>query len=183
MTSFTRLHKETTGLILVDVQGKLAEQMPEFDGLIQALTQLIKGAQLMGLPIIAMEQLPDKLGPTRHELRPLLTDAPLSKSTFSGMATPTIEQAIEAAQRNQWLVAGIEAHVCVYQTVMDLLEERYQVHLVTDAIRSRHPDNRRLAVDKMLTMGADVTSVEMALFELQQQAGGDVFKQLIQLIK
>lgn len=183
MSSFTRLHPETTGLLIIDVQGKLAEQMHDYDGMLQSLARLISGAKLMGLPIITMEQLPDKLGPTREEIRPLLPNAPLSKSSFSGLGERTILETIDASHCHQWLVAGIEAHVCVYQTVMDLLEQRHQVHLVTDAIRSRSDANRRLAIDKMQAMGADITSVEMALFELQKQAQGDVFKQLIQIIK
>lgn len=177
------LNKETTGLMIVDVQGKLSEQMHESSALFVQLRLLIQGANLLELPIIWMEQLPDKLGTTRPELREVLPGEALVKSTFSGMQEPTIAKAVKEQKISQWLVAGLEAHVCVYQTVGDLLAQKYGVHLVTDGVSSRTQANKELAIRKMHSMGAQLTSVEMALFELQKQAEGPVFKQLIQLIK
>lgn len=177
------LNKNNCGLIVVDVQGKLAQIMPGSEALIHQLKILIQGVKILGLPIVWMEQLPNKLGATHPELAALLPDTPLSKDTFSGWQTAAIRQKIELSDCDHWLVAGIEAHVCVYQTVADLLLEGLQTHLVVDAIASRVEPNKTLAINKMQQLGSQLTSVEMALFELQQVAAGDEFKQLIQLIK
>jgi len=177
------LDKQSTGLIIIDVQGKLAEQMHEADELFQQLRTLISGVKLMELPIVWMEQIPEKLGGTREEIRTLLPGAPYRKHTFSGMKNPNITAAIEQYGCQQWLVAGIEAHICVYQTVADLLAQSSGVQLVTDAVSSRSAANKTLALQKMAQLGAQLTSVEMALFELQQVAEGDVFRQLIKLVK
>ena len=177
------LDTSTTGLLIIDVQGKLAELMHESEALFNRLKVLIQGAKILDLPIVWIEQIPEKLGATRPEIAELLPGQALAKSTFSGFGTPEIEQTIRGAGRQQWLVAGIETHVCVYQTVCDLLVRSYDVHLVTDALSSRTLDNKVLALEKMSRLGAQLTSVEMALFELQKNAEGPVFKQLIQIIK
>jgi len=177
------LDKQSTGLIIIDVQGKLAEQMHEADELFQQLRTLITGVKLMELPIVWMEQIPQKLGGTREDIRTLLPGTPYHKHTFSGMKNPEITAAIEHYGCQQWLVAGIEAHICVYQTVADLLAQGGRVQLVTDAVSSRTAANKALALQKMAQLGAQLTSVEMALFELQQVAEGDVFRQLIKLVK
>ncbi|UTW47365.1 isochorismatase family protein [Bacterioplanoides sp. SCSIO 12839] len=177
------MNKHNTGLILVDVQGKLAEQMVDYQGLFERLRVLIAGAQLMDIPIVWMEQLPAKLGATRDEIIDLLPGQALEKNTFSGLKNEKIVQTIQSHKRSSWLVAGIEAHICVYQTVSDLLSQKYDVQLVTDAVSSRSEENRALAIAKMQSLGASLTSVEMALFELQEIAEGDVFPELIRLVK
>lgn len=177
------LLKQNTGLLLVDIQGKLAEQMVDYPGLFSRLRTLIAGADLLGLPVVWIEQLPDKLGSTRDEIKDLIPGTALSKNTFSGMKNDAIAAAVKESGCHQWLVAGIEAHICVYQTAADLLAADYQVQLVTDAVSSRTAENKQLAVEKLSTMGAQLTSVEMALFELQQVAEGDEFRQLIKLVK
>ena len=174
---------DNTGLILVDIQGRLAEQMVDYPDLFQQLRTLISGANLLQLPIVWLEQLPDKLGATREEISDLIPGEPLIKQTFSGLQNDEVNAAILAHKRSDWLVAGIETHICVYQTVADLLQQNYGVHLVTDAVSSRTAANKQLALDKMQSLGAQLTSIEMALFELQQVATGDTFKQLIKLIK
>lgn len=177
------LNKTNTGLIIVDVQGKLAEIMHESDALLQQLSVLIRGVKSMGLPVIWMEQIPEKLGPTKAQIAELLDGEPLSKNTFSGWQTEAIAAAIRTAGCENWLVAGIETHVCVYQTVADMLAEGFKLHLVTDAVSSRVLANKQLAIDKMAAMGASLTSVEMALFELQKIAEGDEFRALIKIVK
>lgn len=177
------LEIDNTGLILVDVQGKLADQMVDAPQLFQRLRTLISGADLLQIPIVWLEQLPEKLGETREEIRDLLTGKPLIKKTFSGLEDCDIVARIQQYERSHWLVAGIEAHICVYQTAAQLLEQNYQVQLVTDAVSSRTEANRNLAIGTLETLGAQLTSVEMALFELQRIAEGERFKQLIKLIK
>ena len=90
---------------------------------------------------------------------------------------------VEKLNRRNWLVAGIECHVCVYQTVRDLLKMHYDVHVVSDAVSSRTQDNKKIGLQAMQAAGAKMTSTEMVLFELQQKAEGEVFKQLIKLVK
>lgn len=177
------LTKDDTGLIIIDVQGKLSELMHESSALFEQVKRLIKGATAMNLPIVWMEQIPEKLGTTRPEIAELLSGEALAKTTFSGWRNEKIAESIKSAQRKHWLVAGLEAHVCVYQTVADLLANDYSVELVTDAVSSRVESNKKLAIDKMASLGARLTSVEMALFELQEIAEGLEFKQLIQIVK
>ena len=177
------LNKDSTGLLIVDIQGKLSDLVHDSAAICTQVQTLIKGLQLLGIPVICLEQVPEKLGNTRPDILGLLTAEPLIKKTFSGMQTTKIKQAIQHSKRNQWLVVGLEAHVCVYQTVCDLLRSQYEVHLVVDAISSRSAANKELAIRKMEKMGAHLTSVEMALFELQKVAEGDTFRQLITLIK
>ena len=177
------LNKDSAGLMIIDVQGKLAEQMVESEQLMRQIATLIQGAKLLELPIIWMEQLPDKLGETQAGLKQHLSGEALSKDTFSGWQNADIREAINNTGKSQWLVAGIESHICVYQTVRDLLAANHHVYLVTDAVSSRVTENKALALDVMQNAGAQLTSVEMVLFELQQRAQGDTFKQLLKLIK
>ncbi len=174
---------EDSGLLIIDVQGKLAEQMNESSALFTNLSILIQGAKLLGLPIVWIEQLPDKLGRTHPEVAKHLPGEPLGKSSFSALGDSKIRSEIKGLNRKNWIVAGIECHVCVYQSVRDLLEMQYDVHLVSDAVSSRVFENKTLGLQAMQSAGASMTCTEMVLFELQKKAEGDVFKQIIQLIK
>jgi len=177
------LTKNNTGLMIVDVQGRLSTMMYESESVFRQLRLLIQGAKVFGLPVIWMEQLPDKLGATRPEISELLEGEPFIKQTFSGMQNAGIAKAVKDLKLQNWLVAGLETHVCVYQTVGDLLRDKHDVHLVTDAVSSRTKANKELGIHKMEAMGAQLTSVEMVLFELQKVAEGAEFRQLIQIIK
>ncbi len=177
------LTSEDSALLIIDVQGKLAEQMYESPALFNNLSILIQGAKLLSIPIIWVEQLPDKLGSTHPDIIQYLPDKPHAKSTFSAWANESIRLEIENLNRRNWIVAGIECHICVYQTVRDLLKMHYSVHVVSDAVSSRKLENKNLGLQTMQTTGAKLTSTEMVLFELQQKAEGEVFKQLIKLVK
>lgn len=177
------LTKETTGLLIVDVQGRLAELLHNSAEVLAQARVLIEGAKLFGLPIVWVEQLPEKIGATHESIRDLIPTKPLRKATFSAWQTDSIRAAIEQANCKNWLVMGGETHVCVYQTVSDLLAAGLNVHLVTDVVGSRTKANRDLGISAMQQRGVQLTSVEMALFELQRVAEGDAFKQLIKLIK
>ncbi|PKG78485.1 hydrolase [Shewanella sp. Actino-trap-3] len=179
------LTAEQSVLIIVDVQGKLAQVMQQSAPLHQKLAILIQGAQLFDIPIIWLEQLPDKLGPTSEELSQLLsqTTQPIAKKHFSGWHCEEVKQQLNSLKRHNVILAGIETHVCVYQTCQDLLANDYQVHLVADAMSSRGTDNKVLGVQMMLNDGAKLTNVESLLFELQHVAQGDRFKALLKLIK
>ena len=176
--------QENTTLVLIDVQGNLAEAMYGKEALFDNLERLIKGVQVLNLPIILTEQVPEKLGRTVPRLAELLNDiVPIEKNTFSCCGDESFISEIKKNGRGQLLIAGIEAHVCVYQTVRDLLNLGYEVHVVVDAISSRRLENKELATGKMMKRGAEITSVEMALFELLEKAEGEEFRQIIKIVK
>ena len=178
------LKVESTALVIVDVQGKLAHQMHEKQALFENLRRMIRGAQALGLPILWLEQLPDKLGATVPELAELLTDLePIPKSSFSACRNADFLAALKALARKQVLVVGIEAHICVYQTATELKDLNYQVEVVTDAISSRRAENKHVALRKMNDCGVGLTSTEMALFELLGVAEGEQFKAILQIVK
>ena len=175
---------DQTVLVLVDVQGKLAQVMYERDRLFGALEKLVKGAQALGIPIIWLEQNPGRMGPTISELQALLSAGkPIAKMSFSCCGDPAFNAKLESLGRKQALVAGIEAHVCIYQTVRDLLARGYEVEVVSDAVSSRTASNLQVALDKFRACGAGVTSVEMAFFELLRTADHPAFKQILSIVK
>ncbi|NMH65432.1 hydrolase [Shewanella salipaludis] len=179
------LKPEEVVLMIVDVQGKLAQCMDQTERLHQQLSCLILGAQLFDIPVIWLEQLPAKLGPTSPELQTLLSQSstPLHKQHFSGWQCHEARAALTGLGRKQVLLAGIETHVCVYQTCRDLLDHGYGVHLLADAVSSRELEYKQLGIQMMTQRGALLTNVESLLFELQTEAQGDRFKELLKLIK
>jgi nicotinamidase-related amidase len=178
------LKTDKTVLVIVDVQGRLATLMYNREEFYRNLVKMIKGAKVLGIPIIWNEQLPDKLGETIPEIRDLLTDmAPLVKSHFSCCGNETFVDKLEGLGRRQVLLVGMETHICVYQTARDLLRNDYKVHVVADAVSSRTELNSRVGIEAMKDAGAHVTTVEMALFEMLKIATGDQFKQIVQIVK
>ena len=178
------LIKEDTGLIIVDIQGKLARLVSDSDSLIAHCQKLIKGAKVLGLPIVWLEQNPEKLGRTVEELRPLLDQQePIFKFTFDACEEDRFIQAISVSGRNSWLICGIEAHVCVYQTSLHLKKLDYDVHLVGDCISSRKRINKDLATTKLIQHGVSVTGLEMCLFELVKDCRSPEFKEILDLVK
>ncbi len=171
-------------LLVIDIQGKLAEIVHKSKYLIQNAAAMINGARLFDIPIIWTEQTPDKIGATIPELNQILEiQEPIIKKTFSCCGDPGFIDALKATGKKQVMVTGIETHVCVYQTVMDLLDMGYEVEVIADAVSSRFKHNKQIGLDKMMAAGAGISSVEMALFELQVAVDNDRFKQLIKLIK
>jgi len=178
------LNKENTVLVVIDVQGRLATLMHNKEEFFANVVRMIKGAQVLDVPIIWNEQLPDKLGATIPEIRDALKDAaPLVKNTFSCCANNSFSRQLNALDREQVLLVGMETHVCVYQTAIDLLEAGYEVYLVADAVSSRSLENKQIGIDAIRDAGAKLTSVEMCLFEILGVAEGDRFKQIINIIK
>ena len=178
------LNIDNTALVIIDVQGKLATLMYQKDELYDNLTKIIKGARVLDLPIIWNEQIPDKLGPTIPEIADILRDMePLAKNSFSCCGNSSFQARLENCKRRQVLLVGIETHVCVYQTAIDLLRTGYEVYLVSDAVSSRTLENKQIGIQAIKDAGAKITSVEMALFEMLKIARGDKFKQVIKIVK
>lgn len=179
-----QLHRSSTGIMLIDVQGKLASLMHQADDLAHRCELLIKGGQLLGIPIVWFEQVPDKLGSTLPSLRDLLdSQQPFIKTAFSGLQQDSVVRHMQATGCENWLVCGIETHICVYQTVLDLLKHEVQPHLVVDAVSSRSLADKSIAIEKMQALGATITTVEMALFELVGDSQAEGFRDLSKLLK
>jgi len=178
------LDLENTALVIIDVQDKLARVMCDRDELFLNLKKLVRGMQALGVPIIVTEQYPQGLGRTVPELAQLLCDVqPIAKLSFSCCGEERFLKEIKVLNHRQVLVAGIEAHVCVYQTVVDLLGAGYEVQVVGDAVSSRTVENREIGLEKMRSAGADITSTEMALFELLKVAQGETFKEISRIVR
>jgi len=178
------LDLENTALVIIDVQDKLARVMSDRDELFLNLKKLVRGMQALGVPIIVTEQYPQGLGRTVPELAQLLCDVqPIAKLSFSCCGEERFLKEIKVLNHRQVLVAGIEAHVCVYQTVVDLLGAGYEVQVVGDAVSSRTVENREIGLEKMRSAGADITSTEMALFELLKVAQGETFKEISRIVR
>ena len=178
------LEASDTALALIDVQGKLATLMHEKEKLYRNLRILVQGAAALKLPILWLEQYPEGLGPTIPEVAELLEGRqPLAKTCFSAFGQPEFARRLEESGRKQVLLAGIETHICVYQTARDLRGSGYEVEVVEDAVSSRTPANKRVGLEKMRASGAGVTSVETALFELLREAGNPGFREIARLVK
>ncbi|MDW0111988.1 hydrolase [Sporosarcina saromensis] len=176
--------REQTVFVLVDVQGKLSEIVHESEKMLTNLRKLIQGLQVLDIPILWLEQYPDGLGPTNEKIARLLEGTtPIPKMTFSAFKTDTFKEQLQLLNRNQVLIAGIETHICVYQTAVDLQLNGYDVQVVEDAVSSRTNENKEVGLRKMAALGVQVTSVEMALYELMERADDPAFKQLLKIIK
>jgi len=172
-------------LVVIDVQERLFPVMNEKEAFLKNLQILIKGFKLFGLPILLTEQVPDKLGPTIEPVRSILKDTePIIKSSFSCAGDPGYLSQTDGLSTHDGIVlAGIETHVCVYQTERDLIRRGQHVEVVTNAVASRDANNHRIALDRIRNNGGFLTTVEMVLFNIQERAGGATFKELVQLVK
>ena len=178
------LTPDNTFFLLVDVQGRLAHSMHARDQLFGNLKKIVKGMRVLEVPILWAEQNPKGLGPTVPEVAELLTDLQaMPKYSFSCYKNEEIQQSIECLNRPNVLVAGIEAHVCVYQTVRDLINASYHPQIVADAVSSRTSENKQIGLEKCKGAGAEITSVETVLFELLDVAEGEKFKQILDIVR
>jgi nicotinamidase-related amidase len=175
-----KLDQARTALIVVDVQEGFRKAIPDFERVAQATATLIEGAGILGVPVVLTEQYPKGLGETAPEVAKHLPEGvePLEKVVFSAADA----EGFDLGGRDQTLVCGIETHVCVNQTVLDLLDAGTEVQVAEDAVGSRTEANKRVGLHKMERAGATLTSVETALFELLGRAGTDEFKQVQKLI-
>ena len=172
-------------LLIVDVQEKLMPAIPVRESLIANCRKLIEAAKLFGVPVSATEQYAKGLGPTVPQLRELLDGATIpDKLCFSAAECLGWGTAAEHPDgRFQIVVAGIEAHVCVLQTVLDLLSSGYQVFVPADALASRAKLDWKIALRRLAASGAIITTTESVMFEWCAAAGSPEFKQLSQLVK
>jgi nicotinamidase-related amidase len=177
------LEIDSAVLLVIDIQGKLASLMHEKEHLYDNTARMLQAAEVLGIEVICTEQYPDGLGPTVAEVSEHLHVQPIPKLAFSCCGEPAFETALKHTKRTQVIIAGIETHICVYQTAVDLLAGGYEVYVLTDAVSSRTRANRQLGLQRMKDAGAVMTGVEMALFEMLKIAKGDKFKQIARLVK
>ena len=179
-----RLTRAKAGLVVVDVQERLLPAVFEQQRVVQNTVRLIQGTAVLQVPIFATEQYRKGLGPTVPEVAGAIPAfAPLEKLAFSACGADGFIAALMKKTVSEVILCGIEAHVCVSQTCLDLLDEGFRVFLVADAVSSRTPENYRLGLDRMRAAGAVIVSTEMVLFELLEQAGTAEFKQILNLVK
>ncbi len=178
------LSRTAAVLIMIDFQGNLARAMVNQENLFANNVRLIQGFKVLNLPIMVTEQIPEKLGPTIPQLAGELTGVrPIAKETFSCWANTSFHDQLESLTRRHVVLTGIECHVCVYQTALDLIRSGYTVHLVADAVSSRTAENREIGIQAMKSAGAHITSTEMVLFELLRTAADPKAKDIFKIVK
>lgn len=171
-------------LLIIDVQQRLFAVMDGQDELLAAVVKLIKGARALEIPVILTEQYPEGLGPTNPAISELIPDIKaFEKRSFSCCLDENFMKALEKTKRKQVLVSGMEAHICVYQTCIDLLKAGYEVYLVADAVSSRKESDKELAIRVLEREGVQLRSVEMALFELIKTSRHEKFRAISKIIK
>jgi nicotinamidase-related amidase len=176
------MSRDDTALLVVDVQEKLLPHISGQRRVLWNVRRLMDGAAILEMPILATEQYPRGLGPTVPELAKDLGEIP-AKLHFSCGACAELFEVLPKRGVHKLLVTGIEAHVCVQQTVLDLITHGFQVYVAADAVGSRSPYDCETALRRMDSSGATLTTTEAALFEWCEVAGSPEFKQLSALVR
>lgn len=178
------LNREKSALLIIDIQERILGVMRKRDRLIDNTLKLIRGAKIINIPIFYTEQYPKGLGETYRDLKAELgvQDA-VQKLTFSCSGAEGLFETLAAKNISQVIVCGIESHVCVQQTVLDLLSNGFQVTIPADALSSRKKFDYETALHRMRSNGAEITSTESVLFELLEVCGTPEFKAISKLVK
>ncbi|SDJ99560.1 Nicotinamidase-related amidase [Ferrimonas sediminum] len=177
------LEQARCGLLVVDVQGSLAKQVHDNDKVVANISLLIRAAELLEMPVVTLEQYPRGLGPTVQALQEKLPQSPLRKTSFNGIEHEAIEQVVRDTDRSQWLVCGIESHICVYQTTRGLVEAGFEAEVIVDAVSARHQLDTQVALEKCRDIGAGITTLELCLYELLGTSLHEQFKEILPLVK
>mgnify|MGYP001626190973 FL=1 len=180
-----RLNEHEAVLVVIDVQERFMPVLFEAKRLVEACKLLISGAKILGLPILVTEQLPEKLGQTFQELREVLGDdyRPIVKAEFSAFANETFRRTLASTGRTQLIVCGIEAHVCIRQTVLDAIDLGYDVFVAEDAISARYEFLWKSGVQSCVEAGARRVNAEAVLFELVKTAEHARFREVQAIVK
>ena len=183
--SVLKVKKEEAVLVAIDFQEKLMPVMKNKQELQEKMVKLVQGCRVLGLPILTTQQYTKGLGETVAPIREAMEDQflPIEKTSFSAMGEPAFVEALEKTGKRTVLLTGIEAHVCVQQTALDLLEQGYKVFLVVDAISSRDNNDKKYAQRRISEAGAVGTTYEAVLFELVGGAREEGFKQISAIVK
>ncbi len=178
------LDRKRAALAVIDMQEAFRSVISEFDQITMLIALAVQACKLLDAPIIVTEQYPKGLGRTVGEIAQHLPEGnePIEKLSFSACGVQEFDTRLRERHIEQVMICGIEAHICVSQTAHDLIQNGYQVHLLSDAVSTRLPRNREAAINKLTQAGAIISSIEMALFELCN-AGSPEFKQVQELVK
>jgi nicotinamidase-related amidase len=183
-TYFDRLTPATTQILVVDIQERLLPHIDGHERIVTQTSRLLRGAALFGLPVLISEQYIRGLGPTVPAIVAAAGAAPrLEKSTFSAFADPAIQSRLEQNGRPNVLIAGIETHVCVLQTALDLLRDGMEPWILADAVGSRRTLDRDVAIERLSLAGAIVATVESVLFEMMHRCDAPEFRALLDIVK
>jgi nicotinamidase-related amidase len=179
------LDAEKAVLVVIDVQERLVPAMPVeiYLRLRNTVAMLVEVAGLLGLPVVTTEQYPKGIGHTVPELAAACSEAVIEKVSFGCCGEPAFLEALKNTGRTQVLITGMEAHVCVYQTVLGLLEDGYYVHLIRDAICSRNKTDYLAGVANAGQAGAVVTTAETVMFQMLQESTHEQFRAVSRLVK
>ncbi len=178
----SQMSARDTGLLVIDVQEKLVPLVRDSTALLRNIAFLLDGARTLGMPVQATEQYPKGLGATVPDIARRLGQRP-EKVAFTCCAVPSIVPGFRSAGRQKIVLAGIETHVCVLQTALDLLALDFQVYIPADAVGSRFPSDHERALHRMERAGAVVTTSETAVFEWVGTAGTPQFKEISRLVQ
>lgn len=175
---------ENSIIVVIDVQGELANLVHEKDKLFKNIKSLIKASQLLKVPCIYTEQVPEKIGPTISLIKNDLLDATaITKVTFSCYLEEKFRAELKKLKRKQIIICGIEAHVCVFQTVADLIEKGFSVGVVSDAVSSRQLEDKNVALTRMASLGVEMLTLQMIVTELMRTSKHEKFREVLALIK
>lgn len=179
------LNREKTILVAIDLQDKLLPAMNSEEGVVAASKKLVEGAEILNVPYIFTQQYTKGLGETNEDVRSAVKGefTHVEKNTFSAYLTEGFVDTITASGRKQVVLFGVETHVCVLQTALDLMENGYEVHIVADCVSSRFESDEIIALERMKEAGAVVTTAETVLFELLKGSKEAGFKEISNLVK
>ena len=179
------LDSSKTALVVIDVQEAFRSPIPDFAEIAGNISIAVRGCGIFGIPVVVTEQYPKGLGRTAEEILLVLPDdcEPIEKTSFSSCGAGAFVEVLRKSGAKQVVISGVEAHVCVNQTAHDLLNEGFEVHLLTDCVGSRFEHDKTAGLAKMQSSGVIPTSTEMMLFELMRDARHDKFKEIQQIIK
>ena len=179
-----RILKEKTLLLVIDVQERIFPAIAEPDMLRRTIPLLIEGMKLLEIPVIVTEQYVKGLGPTIQEIATRITEVErIEKSSFSCCDEPRFMLDLASSGKDYVIIAGIESHVCVLQTAIDLQQNGYPPVVVEDCISSRNLNDKRIALERMNSEGVIVTTFEAILFELLRYSGGETFRAISKIVK
>ena len=178
------IQRDRSLLLVVDIQEKLAPAIADGPSAVSNALKLIAAANRLAIPLFLSEQYVRGLGQSLPEIRNAAVNAHIfEKTSFSCPAEPGVLAKLQSCQKQQAILCGMEAHVCVLQTAFGLREAGFDVFVVGDAVGSRTPENRRLALERMRACGIHIVSTEMVIFEWLGRAGSDEFRAVLPLIK
>ncbi len=176
--------RENSLLLVIDIQQSMVKVMTRAEEVVSRVNQLCRAAEELDVPIVLTEQYKKGLGPTIPEVTETISSLVVfEKEHFSACLEPDFVDALKAYGRPEIVIAGMETHVCVLQTALDLLHAGFRVHLAADAVCSRVDENRDIAIDQLRHAGAVVTSTEIVIFEWARRANTDAFRRILPIVK